>query len=50
VDSKNFALLKEAAMDYIVINKVEVLKEVSFGDTSRTLISSYVLAAVGREI
>lgn len=46
-DSKNCALLKEAAMDYNVINKVEVLKKVSFKDAPGTLISD-VLAAVAR--
>ena len=46
-DSKSSALLKEAAMDYIVINKVEVLKKVSFKDAPGTLISD-VLAAVAR--
>ncbi len=47
VESKNSALLKGAAMDYIVINKVEVLNKVSFKDAPGTLISN-VLAAVAR--
>ncbi|KAL3803584.1 hypothetical protein ACHAW5_003365 [Stephanodiscus triporus] len=46
-DSKNCALLKEAAMDFIEENKSEVLKKVSFKDAPGTLISD-VLAAFAR--
>jgi len=46
-DSKNCALLKEAAMDYMVDNKGEVCKKISFSDSPGVLISD-VLAAFGR--
>ena len=46
-DSKNCALLKESIMDFILQNKVEVLKKVSFKDTPGSLVSD-VLAAVAR--
>ena len=46
-DSKNCALLKEAAMDFIVENKGEVRKNISFNDAPGALISD-VLAAFER--
>ncbi|KAL7552734.1 hypothetical protein ACHAWF_015972 [Thalassiosira exigua] len=46
-DSKNCALLKEAAMDFIVANKAEVIEKVSFGDAPGD-IASDILAAVMR--
>jgi hypothetical protein len=46
-DSKNCALLKEAAMDYILNNKDVVLKNIRFDDAPGSLVSD-VLAAIGR--
>ena len=46
-DRKNCALLKEAAMDFIVENKVEVLEKVSLNDAPGGLLAD-VLAAVAR--
>jgi hypothetical protein len=46
-ESKNCALLKEASMDYIVENKVEVIKKLSFANAPGTLVID-VLAAVSR--
>jgi hypothetical protein len=46
-ESKNLALLKEAAMDYIVENKAEVIKKLSFSNAPGTLVID-VLAAVSR--
>jgi hypothetical protein len=46
-DSKNCALLKEAAMDYMVVNQGEVRKKISFNDAPGALIID-VLAAFGR--
>jgi hypothetical protein len=46
-DMKNCALLKEAAMDFILDNKVEVLKKVSLSDAPGGLLAD-VLAAVAR--
>lgn len=46
-DSKNCALLKEAAMDYMVDNKGEVRKKISFNDAPGALIID-VLAAFDR--
>jgi hypothetical protein len=46
-DSKNCALLKEAAIDFMVENKGEVRKKVSFKDAPGDLISD-VLAAMER--
>jgi hypothetical protein len=46
-DSKNCALLKEAAMDYMVVNNGEVRKKISFNDAPGALIID-VLAAFGR--
>jgi len=49
-DAKNLALLKEAAMDYIVENKLAVLEEVSFKDCPGTpTLMKDVLSAVARE-
>ena len=45
--SKNCALLKEAAMDFILENKVEVLENVSFNDAPGALVSD-VLAEMAR--
>jgi hypothetical protein len=46
-ESKNCALLKEASMDYIVENKAEVMKKLSFANAPGTLVMD-VLAAVSR--
>jgi hypothetical protein len=46
-DSKNCALLKEAAMDYMVANSAEVRRNVSFNDAPGALIID-VLAATAR--
>jgi hypothetical protein len=46
-ESKNCALLKEAAMDFIVDNKFEVLEKLSFADVPGTLMRD-VLAATAR--
>jgi len=46
-ESKNCALLKEAAMDYIVENKGEVIEKLSFANAPGALITD-VLAAVSR--
>ncbi len=46
-DSKNCALLKEAAMDFILENKDEVLEKVSFDDAPGGLVRD-VLAALKR--
>ena len=46
-ESKNLALLKEAAMDYIVENKGEVIEKLSFANAPGALITD-VLAAVSR--
>ena len=46
-ESKNLALLKEAAMDYIVENKTEVIAKLSFANAPGTLITD-VLAAMSR--
>ena len=46
-DMKNCALLKEATMDFIVENKVEVLEKVSLNDAPGGLLAD-VLAAVAR--
>lgn len=49
-DAKNLALLKEAAMDYIVENKLAVLEEVSFKDCPGTpTLMKDVLGSVARE-
>jgi len=46
-DMKNCALLKEATMDFIVENKVEVLEKVSLNDAPGGLLAD-VLSAVAR--
>jgi hypothetical protein len=46
-ESKNCALLKELSMDYIVENKAEVIKKLSFANAPGALITD-VLAAVSR--
>ena len=46
-DSKNCARLKEAAVDYMLENKSEVFKHVSFTDAPGSLVSD-VLAAMAR--
>ena len=46
-DSTNCALLKEAAMDYILDNKDVVLKNIRFDDAPGSLVSD-VLAAIAR--
>jgi hypothetical protein len=46
-DSKNLALLKEAAMDYIVDNKTQVIEKLSFANAPGTLVTD-VLAATAR--
>jgi hypothetical protein len=43
-DSKNCALLKEAAMDFMLENKGEVRKKVSFKDAPGDLISDFLAA------
>ena len=47
-DSKNCALLKEAAMDYMLKNRGEVLKKVTFHDAPGLLLTDF-LAAMARE-
>jgi hypothetical protein len=47
-DSKNCALLKEAAMDYMLKNRGEVLKKVTFHDAPGSLLTDF-LAAMARE-
>jgi len=46
-DSKNLALLKEAAMDYIVKNKGDIMGKVSFSNVPGDMITD-VLAAMAR--
>jgi hypothetical protein len=46
-DSMNCALLKEAAMDFIVENKIKVLEKISFDDAPGNLTRD-LLAAVAR--
>ena len=46
-DSKNCALLKEAAMDFMLENRDEVLQKVSFKDAPGALLSDF-LAALAR--
>ncbi|KAL3762577.1 hypothetical protein ACHAW5_003115 [Stephanodiscus triporus] len=43
-DSKNCALLKEAAMDFMLENKGEVRKKISFKDAPGDLISDFLAA------
>jgi len=47
-ESKNCALLKEASMDYIVENKAEVIKKLSFADMIPGTLMRDLLAAVSR--
>lgn len=47
VESKNCALLKEVAMNFIVENRLDILKQVSFKDAPSSMISD-VSAAVAR--
>jgi len=46
-DSKNLALLKEAAMDYVVANKRDIIGKVSFDSVPSSMITD-VLTAVAR--
>jgi hypothetical protein len=48
-ESKNCALLKEAAMDYVVANKAEVIKKLSFNDAPGTLLNDMLTAVVRSE-
>mmetsp|Transcript_18907 Transcript_18907/g.45365 ORF Transcript_18907/g.45365 Transcript_18907/m.45365 type:complete len:230 (+) Transcript_18907:1-690(+) len=47
-DSKNCALLKEAVMDFVVANGVDVIKKVSFKDAPAETVTD-ILAAMERE-
>lgn len=49
-DSKNCALLKEAAMDYMLENKSEVFKHISFTDAPGSLVSDLLAAMVRGEV
>jgi hypothetical protein len=48
-ESKNLALLKEAAMDFIVENKADVIKKISFTDAPGTLMNDMLTAVVRSE-
>jgi hypothetical protein len=48
-ESKNLALLKEAAMDYIMRNKADVIKKISFTDAPGTLMNDMLTAVVRSE-
>jgi len=48
-ESKNCALLKEASMDYIVENKAEVIKKLSFADAPGTLMRDLLVATARGE-
>jgi len=48
-ESKNCALLKEAAMDYVVANKTDVIKKLSFADAPGTLLNDMLTAFVRSE-
>jgi hypothetical protein len=48
-ESKNCALLKEAAMDYVVANKADVIKKLSFADAPGTLLNDMLTAFVRSE-
>ena len=48
-ESKNCALLKEAAMDYVVANKADVIKKLSFNDAPGTLLNDMLTAFVRSE-
>lgn len=43
-DSKNFPLLTKVEIDFMLENKDEVIKKVSFNDAPRALVSDAVLA------
>ena len=47
-DSMNCALLKEAAMDFVVQNKDEVMSKISFGDTIPGTLMRDLMAAYAR--
>jgi hypothetical protein len=49
-DSKNLALLKEAAMDFIVENKSEVIKKLSFNDVPGALVKDVLVATARGEV
>ena len=49
-ESKNCALLKEAAMDFIVDNKSEVIKNMSFADVPGTLARDILVATSRRDV
>ncbi len=40
-DSKNWALLKEAAIDFMLENRDEVLDKISFSDAAGALVSDF---------
>ena len=48
-ESKNCALLKEAAMDYIVENKADAIEELSFTDIPGTLLNDVLVAFIRSE-
>ena len=48
-ESNNLALLKEAAMDYIVENKANVIEKLSFTDAPGTLLNDMLAACVRSE-
>ena len=49
-DSKNLALLKEAAMDYMMENRDEVLEKLSFTDVLGTLMRDLLAATARGEV
>jgi hypothetical protein len=49
-DSKNLALLKEAAMDYMMENRDEVLEKLSFTDVPGTLMRDLLAATARGEV
>ena len=48
-ESKNYALLKEAAMDYIVENKADIIKKLSFTDAPGSFLNDVLVACVMSE-
>jgi hypothetical protein len=48
-ESKNLALLKEASVDYVVANKAEVTKELSFANAPGSLIKDLLVALIRNE-
>lgn len=48
-ESKNCALLKEAAMDYIVENKADIMDDVSFVDAPGTMLNDMLVAFIRSE-